>query len=459
MLAVDLPLAAMAEGGSELALEGLGGGGLVVACLACAVCGVLGYLVARKRGHRNLQQTTPSLSAQLTSQALDHLPAHVAIIDQSGQIVASNEAWRRFGQQAGAPPSVIDQGVNYLKVCQRAADSSVGSPEDRADAQLVLQGLEKLLAGEIDELFHHYPCHAPSRQQWFQLRAAAMLVTPDRSSKPQRFVVICHEQVTEAQVAHHALTDRTSRGSEHSRLLSLEEMASGLAHELHQPLMAISTYAGGVLRLLDRPEGSLASDLRAPLEKLSQQTARAQEIIKRMRSLITKQNFTPAPTDIASIVRESIRLLEIDPRFRSIRVNVEGVNQAIAQADGVQLQQVIVNLIRNAIEATQAAGRQAPVVVHISQACGHTVVRVTDQGQGLSEEQRSRLFQPFFTTKPSGTGLGLLICEKIAQLHGGSITLESTSPVGSTFALAIPTCSDASQPESESASPRHTRAA
>jgi signal transduction histidine kinase len=385
-------------------------------------------------------------STLLAAKALDHLPAHVAVIDGSGRIVASNAAWKKFGEQGGASHEAIDSGVNYLEVCRKSAESAETSSEDRADAKLVHDGLCKLLAGEMDEIFHHYPCHAPTKRQWFQLRAAAMVVPDTDGAGSKRFAVICHEQVTEAQVAHFAMTHRSTQVSEHSKLMSLEEMASGLAHELHQPLMAINTFAGGLLRRIEASSEPIATDLRGPIEKLSKQSMRAQEIIKRMRSLVSKTAFAPATTSMHALAREAIKLIEADPRLASVPVTINSEGECEAMVDAVQIQQVIVNLVRNAIEATQEAGKTGPIIVHLSLACGHVAVRVTDQGKGLSSEQRTRLFQPFFTTKPAGTGLGLLICEKIAQLHGGAITLESTSTQGSTFVLSVPVVQGSSVP-------------
>ena len=223
------------------------------------------------------------------------------------------------------------------------------------------------------------------------------------------------------------------------RLIHMGEMATALAHELNQPLTAIRNFSGVVLRRLDAV-GPLADPLREPLEMIAQQALRAGEIVHRVRGFVRKGRPVTVPVAIGSVVRSVVRFMQPDLGASNVRVVVdlaEGLPRVLA--DRVQLEQVLANLIRNAIDAMAAlAGERVLRISARPGADGCVELAVADQGPGLAEAIRADPFLPFSTTKPDGVGLGLPICRTIVENHGGRLWVEHSSPVGTTFCFTLP---------------------
>ena len=223
------------------------------------------------------------------------------------------------------------------------------------------------------------------------------------------------------------------------RLIHVGEMATALAHELNQPLTAIRNFSGVVLRRLDAV-GPLADSLREPLEMIAQQALRAGEIVHRVRGFVRKGRPVTVPVAIGSVVRSVVRFMQPDLGASNVRVVVdlaEGLPRVLA--DRVQLEQVLANLIRNAIDAMAAlAGERILRISARPGADGCVELAVADQGPGLAEAIRADPFLPFATTKPDGVGLGLPICRTIVENHGGRLWVEHSSPAGTTFCFTLP---------------------
>ena len=223
------------------------------------------------------------------------------------------------------------------------------------------------------------------------------------------------------------------------RLIHMGEMATALAHELNQPLTAIRNFSGVVLRRLDAV-GPLADSLREPLEMIAQQALRAGEIVHRVRGFVRKGRPVTVPVAIGSVVRSVVRFMQPDLGASNVRVVVdlaEGLPRVLA--DRVQLEQVLANLIRNAIDAMAAlAGERVLRISARPGADGCVELAVADQGPGLAEAIRADPFLPFATTKPDGVGLGLPICRTIVENHGGRLWVEHSSPAGTTFCFTLP---------------------
>ncbi|HQQ63829.1 MAG TPA: ATP-binding protein [Pseudomonadales bacterium] len=225
-----------------------------------------------------------------------------------------------------------------------------------------------------------------------------------------------------------------------ARLSTMGEMAAGIAHEINQPLAAISTYAQGCKRMLDNGLTD-ARELAEPLEKIATQALRAGEVIRRLRGFIKKSASELELVDINELVSEVVQLAEVDARKHSIPVHLHlAADLPEVRVDPVQLQQVILNLIRNALEAMEETPRaRARVDVHTAQADnGQVTVRVVDCGPGLSEDALQHVFDPFFTTKATGMGMGLSISHSIITTHGGQLSVSNNaSGIGATFTIAL----------------------
>ena len=220
-----------------------------------------------------------------------------------------------------------------------------------------------------------------------------------------------------------------------SRLTELGQMASALAHEVNQPLTAIRNYVRGGIRLLDAGDSGRAAEA---LQRAAGQVDRASDVIQRLRQFVKKEESVYAAEDIGVIVEEASAIALLGSEGRSVRLVLDFVPETPpVLADRVQIGQVLLNLMRNAVEAMQAQTRRE-LVVRTLLAESMVEVRVSDTGPGIAPEIRDRLFQPFATTKPSGMGVGLSICRSIVEAHGGAISVDDAAGGGTEFRFTLP---------------------
>lgn len=221
-----------------------------------------------------------------------------------------------------------------------------------------------------------------------------------------------------------------------SRLNTLGEMASGIAHELNQPLMAVTGFSDVCLQLLDSNESD-RGQLRELLTDIASEAHRAAEIIKRLRKLVTKRPTQKLRCDLNEIVQETVTLLDKQTRV-SIELNLSD-NLPKVNADRVQIQQVLLNLTTNGLQAMTSNNGEPKQLTICTGTDNDTVfVEVSDTGAGLSAEDFERLFQPFFTRKPNGLGLGLSISQSIIEAHSGELTARRNKGRGMTFLFTLP---------------------
>lgn len=225
-----------------------------------------------------------------------------------------------------------------------------------------------------------------------------------------------------------------------SRLATIGEMAAGVAHELNQPLTAITNYAQACDRLLGRPGANL-DEIRTALREIADQALRASEILRRLRSLSQSQPMQRERADLNATVEAIRDLILADSRVHhaSVRFDLTPALPPVS-IDSVQIQHVILNLVRNGLEApTLAGGATRELLVRTGSASqGDVEIAVLDNGPGLSPEVLARMFDPFFSTKPEGTGLGLAISNTVVRTHGGSLTYHPNIPHGACFSIRLP---------------------
>jgi two-component system sensor kinase FixL len=225
-----------------------------------------------------------------------------------------------------------------------------------------------------------------------------------------------------------------------SRLATIGEMAAGVAHEINQPLTAITTYAQAASRLLDRSEPNL-TDIREALRQIAAQAVRAGAIIHRLRNLARHTEGEHRPCDLNRLIGELMELMETDARMHSVRLRfaLTGGLPRVA-VDGVQIQHVLLNLLRNALEAlADVPADDREVLVRTSLTAQNEVeLCVCDTGPGVPPETAERMFDPFFTTKEAGTGLGLSISATIIGAHDGTLGHQNNEPGGACFIVRLP---------------------
>lgn len=240
--------------------------------------------------------------------------------------------------------------------------------------------------------------------------------------------------VSEIQLASRDVTDRVLdkkarlRGQQLAhvyRLSTMEEMASGMAHEISQPLAAIVNYTRGCVRHLENTEYD-QDQLRQVMQKAVSQAERAGEIIQRLKNFFCKGQLVKTPCKISNVVRETVSLLKNELTTSKTKVDFElDKNSPVIFIDKIQIQQVILNLIQNAIEAMHENNKKEKRIHIKTQTSYHDTLEVTlhDTGPGFSKENINQVFMPFFTTKAHGRGMGLAICRSIIEAHGGQFTI------------------------------------
>lgn len=225
-----------------------------------------------------------------------------------------------------------------------------------------------------------------------------------------------------------------------SRLATVGEMASGIAHELNQPLTAIASYAQGCARVLSLPDPDMA-DVDEALREISAQAVRAGDIIRRMRNLARHDDTQRASTAPNTLIDELLELLQADARIHDTRLRLHlAENLPTIMVNRLQIQHVLLNLFRNAIEALSCMNpQQREVILGTALAAdGKVELFVSDTGPGVSPEIAEHMRDPFFTTKPAGTGLGLAVSNTIARAHDGTFGYRPNDPTGACFVISIP---------------------
>jgi PAS domain S-box-containing protein len=225
-----------------------------------------------------------------------------------------------------------------------------------------------------------------------------------------------------------------------ARLSTMGEMATGLAHEINQPLTAIATYAQAGLRMMNAPGGADPEDLSEAMKQITNQALRAGEVIKRLRAFVKNRATRTETLDLNRLIEDVQVLAESDARVNDVRLTLDlAPAMPPVSADPVQIQQVLLNLIRNAIDAlNEAAGAPREIVVRTRNELDAVEVAVIDRGPGIPAAVADHLFNPFFTTKSTGTGLGLAISRSIIRAHQGKLAHRPTPGGGTTFYFTLP---------------------
>lgn len=364
------------------------------------------------------------LRAQLDLQAvLDAAVEAVILIDENGVIETFNRsAERLFGWTAA---EVMGKNVSLLMegADRTGHDGYLKRFLNTGEAKIIGIGRE-----------------VPARRRDGSVFPAMLAVGEVQQSNPRRFVGFLHD-ITRRRQAEEAARQSEARLNHFARLSTMGEMAAGLAHEINQPLTAIATFSQAATRMLARPEGIEREDLSEALDQITAQALRAGEVIRRLRAFVKNREVRHERVDCRRVVEDSRLLLEADARSNNVQLRLQVADSLPPiTADPVQLQQVLINLVRNAIEASiDVPGAHREVVVSAKlDGEGMVEVAVADHGHGLSREAAERLFHPFFTTKPSGTGLGLVISSSIIRAHHGRLAYRITPGGGCTFFFTLP---------------------
>lgn len=336
-----------------------------------------------------------------------------------GEMWWSDETYRIFDYSKDVAPS-------FQLILARA------HPEDIA---LMRQAYQQSLAGvPLIDLEHRLAMPDGSVKH---VHYVARLAAP-QSANPEYVGALM--DVTERRAAQEALDRSTAELAHVTRVTMLGELAASIAHEVTQPLAAIATCGDAALRWLNRPQPDL-KEVGQSINQMIHDARRASDVIRQIRSMAQKRDPSHAVLDLNAIVRESIELVRRELDAHRVEVDADYASPPPSVcADRVQLQQVVINLVMNGVQAMSGiTGR--PRELRIRTRCfdaRHALVVVEDSGTGISEENAGRLFNAFFTTKAEGMGMGLSICRSIVEAHGGRIWAESQGGKGAVMQFVLP---------------------
>ena len=346
---------------------------------------------------------------------LDTVPEAMIVIDDRGIMQSfSSAAERLFGYQAG---EALGQNVKILMPSpyRENHDGYMQRYQNTGERRII--GIGRVVVGQR------------KNGSTFPME----LAVGEMKTGEQRFFTGFIRDLTERQKTEARLQELQSELVHISRLTAMGEMASTLAHELNQPLSAISNYLKGSQRLLEGAPDERSVTMRDALSKASDQAMRAGQIIRRLRDFVSRGESEQRVENIIKLVEEASALALVGVKDSGIRVTFQfDPSVELVLADRVQIQQVVLNLIRNAMDAMEET-KARDLMVSVMPA-GDTLVRVSvaDTGLGLAPEISEQLFQPFITTKRHGMGVGLSISHTIVEAHGGRIWAEP-NPVGGTI--------------------------
>lgn len=358
---------------------------------------------------------------------LDTVLDATVVIDVNGQIESFNtSAVRQFGYE---PEEVIGQNVSILmpEPYREQHDGYLARYLTTGEKRII--GLDRVVVGRRKD------------GSTFPMKLAVGEVRRGERIYFTGFI----RDLTDREESAQQLGQARAELARLARLNELGEMASTLAHELNQPLSAIANYVQGCRRMLAETEGEQARRIRGALDETAKQALRAGDIIRHLREFTTRGDTEKAPEDVKHLVEEAGALALVGSRERGIKSVFEfGPDSGMVVADRVQIQQVLINLMRNAMEAMRESPRRELVVRTRPISPERMQVEVEDTGPGISDEIASQLFQPFVTTKAGGMGIGLSISRRIIESHGGDLTVRRNAAGGATFTFTLPILTEAS---------------
>ncbi|HEV2301081.1 MAG TPA: PAS domain S-box protein [Stellaceae bacterium] len=378
---------------------------------------------------RDLLAALAEREAQLRS-ILDTVPDGMIVIDERGIVQSfSAAAAHMFGY---GEDEVVGRNVSMLMPSPYRENHDSYIARYLATGERRIIGLGRVVTGRRKD------------GTAFPLELAVGEVKSRRHRLFTGFV----RDLTERQRTERRLQEVQSELSHVSRLTEMGQMVSALAHELNQPLTAVTNYLQAVSRLLAAETPNVGRAREVAASALGQ-ISRASEILRRLRDFMRKGESERRAENVAKLIEEASALALVGARERGVEVRLRvAADLPEALCDRIQIQQVVVNLVRNAIEAMEGGERRELSIAADLDEDDAIAVAIADTGPGIAPEIAERLFQPFVTTKAQGMGVGLSICRSIVEAHGGRLAAAPGPEGGTVFSFTLP-AADASSVEPE----------
>lgn len=375
-----------------------------------------------------------SASHQRFTTVLEALDASISVAPLgSDELLFANKLYRQwFGTQANG----------HLQLVAEAGVPSSPATDDSGDSVDPLAGLPTDAIADTET--ESGEIYDPALGKWLEVRTRYLSWVDGRLAQ-----MVIATDITSRRLAEQQAATQQERAATSSRLITMGEMASSVAHELNQPLTAINNYCNGMVSRIKAKQIS-EEDLLGALEKTARQAHRAGQIIQRIRSFVKRSEPNRAPSEVNVMVSEAIELADIELRRRNVRLNhYVATRLPTLLVDPILIEQVLVNLLRNAAESIDAAQRptaQRLVELRVvpTRVDGQSAIdfSVRDTGKGLAPEVMARLYEAFFSTKAEGMGIGLSLCRSIVESHMGRMTAENiyngAEVAGCRFSFWIP---------------------
>lgn len=354
----------------------------------------------------------------------------------------SESRFSRIFQDSPAPVSIIRQSDGRIVDVNPGWETVTGMRREDAIGKTPLE-TGMMISGDAEERFRMFLLAGKPLNDYEQVyrmpdgsTRVLSLTTELTTIHDEPCFIVVAKDVTEPR----AMAKAQEELAHTSRLAMLGEMTASIAHEINQPLGAILSNTDAAEMLLERADPPL-EEVKQILADIRHDNRRASSVIKRVRSLVGRRDVQRVPLDLNDLLLESVRLVTHDARRRGVTVEHElAADLPMLQIDPVQVEQVVINLLLNAMDAmreTPVAARK--LVVRSSRWNENEVAAsVEDRGHGIPEEKLARVFDSFFTTKQGGMGLGLALARSIAEAHGGRIFVENNASKGATFYLILP---------------------
>ncbi|MDE2612411.1 MAG: PAS domain S-box protein [Burkholderiales bacterium] len=399
-------------------------GALVALTIGLAAAGLrLHEALQRVRDHESQQQ---DITARLRENEyrlraiIDSEPECMKLQAANGTVLEINPAGLAL-VEADCAGDIVGKPI-YLLV----------DPEDRA---LYRDNVKRVFGGE-SVVYDFRLVTLKGHARWMQSHAA-----PLRDSRGDIYALLAiTRDITERKLAEERARRHQLELARVARLSTMGEMATALAHEMNQPLAAIAAFARGCTRRLHAGTATL-EELREPLEAIAEQAERAGAVMRHMREFVKRRELVLDAADVNQIARSVAHFAEVDARQHETLIRLDlAPRLAPAVVDSIMVEQVIGNLVRNAIDAmTEAHSPQREITLRTGQGRDAVEVEVADTGPGIRPAIVGQVFEPFFTTKHDGVGMGLSISRSIVEAHGGRIEVAGAGGGGTTVRFTLPT--------------------
>jgi PAS domain S-box-containing protein len=379
--------------------------------------GVFQDITDLKQREREIQEAN-----EFSRDILSSFADGVAIVDREGMILAVNDEWKRVALEKAGSEILAGAGVgtSYLEVCRCAG------------AHDVLDGIESVLSGERGFVRIEYSRLGSAGARWFQVRAMPL-------KRRTSGALITHTDISDRKNAEAELEKQRSQILHADRVAQTGVLTASLAHELNQPLAAILTNAQAGLRLM-AGENPDVEELREILEDIVSDDKRAAAVIGGLRVMLRREGGERTRIGLADTIQDVLRLLHSEILGQSVQFQTHMEFDGPVLADRTQIQQVVLNLVMNAVEAMRnvPVSRRSLDVALTRSGPAEALVTVRDSGPGIPEDHREKMFQAFWTTKPQGIGVGLQISRSIVESHGGRLWFTDNPDHGATFCFTLP---------------------